>query len=82
MDFSPDLLVLCCKQDIKDGGDGELMSPCAGACALGEAEGKRLCVCSLNLLCPSLQDHTTSSEEALRSLQDADDTHFHTSTND
>lgn len=35
LDFSPDLVVLRCKQDIKDRGYGELMSLCVSVCAWG-----------------------------------------------
>lgn len=39
LDFSPHLVVLRCKQDIKDRGDGELMSLCVRVCMGGCLSG-------------------------------------------
>lgn len=59
LDFSPDLVVLRCKQDIKDRGDGGLMSLCVSVCIKGG------CLCGFQAL-PSASSVAVSHTQLRR----------------
>lgn len=78
LDFSPDLVVLCCKQDIKDRGDGELMSLCASVCT-SRGWGS-VWVSGLSSASSVAGGHTPIEEEEVKPPTYIDDIHIHTHT--